>query len=312
MAALKEYRNFVSDNSRWEGFEFRDDDIVISTPAKCGTTWTQMLCALLIFRTPDPPAPLARLSPWLDLQTNDVKSVFSLLESQQHRRFIKTHTPLDGLPFDERVTYLCVARDPRDVALSWEGHLANMDIGVFLQARAAAVGLEDLADMPAPTPAPDDPRERFWVWADGAMDGTFGPSLEGILHQVAGFWERRELPNVALFHYGDLKADLVGQMQRLAAVLGMAMTQEEIANLSRAATFESMKASADRIIPDGGNGFFKDNSEFFKRGASGQWRDLLDDSDLERYEKRVASLVAPDVAAWVHRGWLGLEAGSPA
>src|SRR5262249_38699700 len=38
--------------ARWEGFEFRPGDIVISTPKKCGTTWTQMLCALLIFDGP--------------------------------------------------------------------------------------------------------------------------------------------------------------------------------------------------------------------------------------------------------------------
>ena len=40
------YRNLVFDSARWEGFTFRGDDIVISTPAKCGTTWTQMICAL--------------------------------------------------------------------------------------------------------------------------------------------------------------------------------------------------------------------------------------------------------------------------
>lgn len=35
---------------------------------------------------------------------------------------IKTHTALDGLPWDDRVTYVCVGRDPRDVALSWDNH----------------------------------------------------------------------------------------------------------------------------------------------------------------------------------------------
>jgi hypothetical protein len=43
------YRSILADSSRWDGFAFRPGDIVISTPPKCGTTWTQMLCALLIF-----------------------------------------------------------------------------------------------------------------------------------------------------------------------------------------------------------------------------------------------------------------------
>ena len=54
------------DSARWLGFPFRDGDIVISTRSKTGTTWVQMICALLIFQTPELPAPLAQLSPWLD------------------------------------------------------------------------------------------------------------------------------------------------------------------------------------------------------------------------------------------------------
>ncbi len=45
--------NMLLDSRRWDGFEFRADDIVISTPPKCGTTWTQMITALLIFDTAD-------------------------------------------------------------------------------------------------------------------------------------------------------------------------------------------------------------------------------------------------------------------
>jgi hypothetical protein len=129
VADRKRYRSFVHDSARWEGFRFRDGDIVISTPPKCGTTWTQMMCALLIFRTTDLPASLAELSPWLDMQTRPLAEVLADLDGQTHRRFIKTHTPLDGLPFDERATYLHVARDPRDVALSSENHMAKMDLG---------------------------------------------------------------------------------------------------------------------------------------------------------------------------------------
>ena len=39
----------------------------------------------------------------------------------------QTHTPLDGLPLDPRVTYICVGRDPRDVALSMDRHVANLN-----------------------------------------------------------------------------------------------------------------------------------------------------------------------------------------
>src|SRR5205823_8225322 len=118
MGELRRYRTIVMDSARWWGFEFRPGDIVISTPPKCGTTWTQMLCALLIFDSTDFYAPLSEISPWLDMQLYDPEQVARSLAEQRHRRFIKTHTPLDGLPYDERVTYVCVGRDPRDVFVS--------------------------------------------------------------------------------------------------------------------------------------------------------------------------------------------------
>ena len=59
-------RGIVYDSARWEGIELRRGDIVISTPPKCGTTWTQMICYLLILQEPELDRPLAEISPWLD------------------------------------------------------------------------------------------------------------------------------------------------------------------------------------------------------------------------------------------------------
>src|SRR4029079_14554748 len=125
--AWMRYRSVIADSARWDGFPLRSDDIVISTPPKCGTTWTQMLCALLIFDGPAFPAPLDQVSPWLDMCIRPVAEVNAALGAQTHRRSIKPHTPLDGLPLHADVTYLVVGRDPRDVAISFEHHAANMD-----------------------------------------------------------------------------------------------------------------------------------------------------------------------------------------
>src|SRR3954447_11621735 len=141
------YRSIIADSGRWDGFAFRPGDIVISTPPKCGTTWTQMLCAMLIFDGPDFPSRLSDLSPWLDQTIRPLDTVRSIYATQQHRRFIKTHTPLDGLPFRDDVTYVVVGRDPRDVALSWSHHMDNMDIERFVTIRFEAVGFDDLAEV---------------------------------------------------------------------------------------------------------------------------------------------------------------------
>jgi hypothetical protein len=298
------YRNLVYDSARWDGFEFRDDDIVISTPPKCGTTWTQMLVAMLVFDATEFDWPLALISPWLDMNTRPLDSVLSDLDAQTHRRFIKTHTPLDGLPWDERVTYVCVARDPRDAGLSMDHHMSNMNFEVLLAMRAESVGMEDLEELGAPPEAPsDDPAERFWSWV---MAEDFRGLARTLAH-IQTFWDRRDDPNVALFHYSDYKADLPGQLARLADVLGIERSQTRIEELAQAATFAAMKERASDLIPNADIGLWHSPEGFFHRGTSGQWRELLDEDGVERYWARVRDLVAPDVAEWAHQGWLAAQ-----
>jgi hypothetical protein len=303
----RRYSSIVADSARWDGFRFRPDDIVISTPPKCGTTWTQTLCAMLLFDDVELSRPLTELSPWLDMQTHSLSDVVAALEAQEHRRFIKTHTPLDGLPFDERVTYICVGRDPRDVSLSWEHHMSNFNHEAFITARAAAVGLDDLDGLAIPEPPPEDPVERFWLWAARDPDPTNISTLASIMHHLQTFWDRRDEPGIALFHYADLLADLPGQVRRLADVLAVDVTDERVADIAAAATFDRMKERADHLAPEVATSLWLDTAAFFHRGTNGQWHDLLDAAAVARYDQRVAELVPPDLAAWAHSGWLGLS-----
>jgi hypothetical protein len=303
---LVRYRSVMADSGRWEGFAFRGDDIVISTPPKCGTTWMQMLVAMLVFGTPDLPKRLTELSPWIDIQTEKVEDVRATLEAQEHRRFIKTHTPFDGIPFDERVTYICVGRDLRDVAISWDHHFANMNLPVIITARAEAVGLDDLAElMPDGPPArSEDPVERFWEWVDGdgPLEGAFA-TLKSSIHHLSTFWENRDRPNVHLFHYSDMQADLEGEMRRLADALGISVDDVRLHELAGAATFEQMSGRATQLAPQVKvDGFWNNANNFFHAGTSGQWEAILTTpEDCARYDARVRELAAPDLAAWLTR-----------
>jgi hypothetical protein len=301
--ALQQYRTWLADSSRWDGFEFRPGDIVISTPSKCGTTWMQMICALLIFGDAGLPRPLTELSPWLDIQTDSIANVSAALAAQRHRRFIKTHTPLDGLPFDERVTYICVGRDPRDAAISSDHHLNNMDRDVLVKACEADAGADDLVPDEAPARL-DDPVERFWRWVED--DAPPSEGLELLLHHLETFWERRQTTNVVLVHYDDLQADLDSEMRRLAGRLEIVVDREAWPRLVAAARFDRMRDRAGDLAPQVTMaGLWRDTSRFFNRGTSGQWRTLLGPEDLDRYWTRVRRLAAPDLAAWTHGGWRG-------
>ncbi len=306
------YRSIIADSGRWDGFTFRAGDVVISTPPKCGTTWTQMLCALLIFDGPDFPASLGEVSPWLDMCNRPLAEVTAVLAAQPHRRFIKTHTPLDGLPLHPDVTYLVIGRDPRDVMISYEHHAANMDFERFLELRAAAVGNEDLAELPPRRVPSEDPIERFQAFVTDETQIS-PPSLASVLRHLATGWQRRLDANVALFHYADLTADLPGELLRLACVLRIPCSPERARELAPEASLVRMRERATDDAPlasPGTRGSWKDPRAFFRSGGSGEWRERVSAADLTAYEARVTQLVSPDLAAWAHGGRLA-SGGDP-
>ncbi|HJU96346.1 MAG TPA: sulfotransferase domain-containing protein [Jiangellaceae bacterium] len=288
------YRSADEDSARWLGFRFRQGDIVISTRSKSGTTWVQMICALLVFQTSDLPAPLSELSPWLDWLVTPRDDVVARLAAQDHRRFVKTHTPLDGIPLDPRATYIVVARHPLDMAVSLYHQGDNLD----------RVRLRQLTGRPQPA-GPPAPRPPLRDWLVSWIDRDVAPreemdSLPGVMWHLCDAWARRDEPNILLVHYDDLSADLEGEMRRLAASLDIAVPEQDWPALVSAATFEHMKARADAVVPDSA-GVVKSSAAFFRRGTSGAGRELLTDDEVAHYEARTAELAPPDLLAWLHR-----------
>ncbi len=286
------YQSPDEDSARWSGFPFRDGDIVISTRSKSGTTWMQMICALLVFQTAELPAPLGDLSPWLDRLTVPRGDLLDRLAAQRHRRIIKSHTPLDGIPIDPRATYIVVARHPLDMAVSLYHQGANID-----RAR-----LRCLTGQPEPAEPPPRPPLHDWLTAWVHEDTTPQQqmdSLPGVMWHLTDAWARRGQPNIVLAHYDDLSAGLPGEMRRLAGRLGITVPAGTWPDLVRAATFEEMRADAERII--GPPGVLKSSAAFFRRGTSGAGREALSAAEFADYERRAAGLAPPDLLRWLHR-----------
>ncbi len=286
------YQSDEEDSARWTGFPFRQGDIVISTRSKTGTTWVQMICALLIFQTPDFPGTIGGLSPWLDHLIEPSEQVVARLEAQQHRRFIKTHTPLDGIPVDPLATYLVTARHPLDMAVSLYHQGDNID-----RAR-----VRELTGQPEHQ-EPPHPRRPLHDWLLRWIDRDADPreemdSLPGLMWHLSDAWSRRAAPNVVLVHYDNLSADLDGQMRRIAGRLGIAVPAERWPALVHAATFEQMRANADRMVAAAR--ILKSSAAFFRRGTSGAGREILTEQELAHYHDRVSQLAPPDLVSWLH------------
>lgn len=282
-----EYRNFIFDSRRWQGFEHRPGDILVCTPPKCGTTWTQMIVAMLLFQDGEFPAPVVEMAPWLDARFNPRDETLATLTAQTQRRSIKTHTPADGIPWWDDAYYIVVGRDGRDAFMSFVNHVASMrlDVVAELIQSAIAEGIPMEAGMP-----PEDLHEFFAVWIE-----------EGLLFQfLTTYWERRHQPNVLFVHYDDLKANLEGGIRRIARFLAIDLDESRVPLILERCSFAWMKANSDRI-GDFGSLFSGGGQSFFHRGTNGRWQSVLTPEELATYERISRERMAPDLKAWLDR-----------
>ena len=293
------YAHPFMDSSRWQGFEHRAGDVLICTSYKAGTTWMQMICAQLILQTPQLSQSLTSLSPWLEMRLNLAPEIKAIFAAQTHRRFIKTHTALDGIPFWDDVTYLYCGRDPRDVFMSLVNHLANNDMEQVLKLAAERDVVFD-----EPPPIPEDINELFHMWLTVP---TFEWEKDGFpywshFNHAKTFWDFRHLPNLHFFHYSDLKADLSGQMRRIAELLNIEVDEALWPQLIEAAGFDSMKRNADLLAPEVDNAAWHSNSQFFHKGTSGQWTTVLSEENLALYDQIKVERMGAELTEWMEQG----------
>ncbi len=287
----RELHNHHFDSTIWNDFAFRDDDVVIATYAKSGTTWTQQIVAQMLFGG-DPTLAVAEMSPWLDLRVPPKAVKLEAVEAQTHRRIIKTHLPVDALVFSPRAKYLYIARDGRDVVWSMYNHHAN----------ANAAWYAALNDTPGRVGAPIEPppadiRQYWYDWLD--RDGhPFWPFWES----VRSWWAIRHLPNVMLLHFADLKRDMPGQMRRIAAFLDIPIDEARWPAIVEYCSFDWMKQNATQSVPLGG-AFWDGGAEtFIHKGVNGRWADTLTPEDCAEYEARAERELGAACARWLANG----------
>jgi hypothetical protein len=297
----------MADSARWERFAFRPDDVIISTPAKCGTTWMQAIVGMLLLDRVDLGAPISTISPWLDMLIHTDDDVFRLLEAQTHRRFIKTHTPLDGVPRHPSVSYIAVIRHPLDVALSDLDHRANQRTEHMIAMRIAASGPVD-PDVAGPDEEPDEPADylRWFIDNDLQLTGSGPYSLAEYCHQIQTYWNARQEPNVHLFHYVDMWTDLDGEMRRVASLLGAPVDEERWPTFVEAAGLASMRSRAADTAPNAHTGIWDSPERFFRAGGTRDWASLLSDDDIVHFDTRLRDL-AGDAEDWVLAGRTALS-----
>lgn len=280
------YTSDVSASEIWARFQIRPDDVFICTPPKCGTTWMQSICGMLIFGNPQVNPGIGTVSRWLDSRFNEEQEVLEHLQAQSHRRYIKTHTPLDGITYDPQCAYFAVYRHPLDVFFSGQNHLKNMKNDFIKH-----LILEDVNEG-----------VREWIGKDFTPDQNIGESLASIVSHYQSFAAWRDRPNIHLFHYRDMQHDLPAAVSRVAEILGTKSGQQLVDEIAAATSFSNMKRQAAKFAPSADRDIWKDNAQFFESGSNDKWQGTLTPEIVALYETRMDQMLPAADRQWLENG----------
>jgi hypothetical protein len=224
-------------------FRPRATDAIIVTAPKAGTTWMQQI--LHQMRSGGDPdfGSIFDVVPWLESTPPGTTWEARLAQFEQipDPRVFKTHCTVPQTPGLDVARIVLTMRDPRECCVSFFHHVNGMEEGTM------PLRFDDMQ-------ACVDRFLEFGAW----------------YRNVTGWWRERERPNVMLFRYSDLKADLGAVVDRLAPFLGWRLTPEGRARVLEFSSFAWMKANSDKFTRStaGGASAFKPG-QFIRKGEVG-------------------------------------------
>ena len=252
-------------------FDWKDGDVVISSAAKQGTTWMQNIVHQL--RTggdadfedinEECPRPefveypgqedLERLEKW----QNGVFKKYSF-------RAIKTHASPPKLPFEREVKYIIPVRNGKDSLVSFYYYRNNTT--------------EEFRELWGGRPFPFP---------------SFDVCLDCYLGQWRSYWNcvnawlpYRHCENVLFIHYGDIKADLEGNLQKIASFLKLEISSEQWPGIIEKCGFKWMQENSQkfepRVIPL--NIPIINKGGMIRKGKVGSYGDLFTPEQEKRWD----------------------------
>ncbi|CAL4128952.1 unnamed protein product [Meganyctiphanes norvegica] len=272
--------NYNKHSQKYYNFQFRQDDVIVMTHPKCGTTWMleivwlmknkldiknatavpqRVRCPMIeqdSFHSPGgtlDPAVTKALSGHRS-KTDDIEGeeFLALSNLTTSPRTLKTHLPLcllnPSLLNTSKVIY--VARNPRDVCVSYYHHHR------LIRALGFTGDFTKFVD--------------FWC-RDLLIQGPYW-------QHVGQGWEKHAHPNVHFVFYEDLKKNSMTELQKINKFLNTNLSEEELNVVKDFTNFDQMKIrkSINPMVKGKAIKAFKENEgQFLRKGTIGDWKNYF-------------------------------------
>jgi hypothetical protein len=242
-------------------FELQSSDICYDSYPKSGSTWLAHILLLLV-NNGSPPAEgtLRSHLNWLESSWTYPRT-YEELANLSSPRIFKSHMPyrmaLGGDPASSEGRYIYIARNPKDVAVSY----------YYFE------------------------RQKGWSgYYNGPWEHWFKILLEGKVQRgcwfdhVLGWWEKRDLDNVLFLKYEDMLGDFPAQLNRISSFLGYDHNWDSIQKIQRLTSFDNMKKDHFSNMHE-----IEDFEGFFRKGKVGSWKEVFTDEQNAQFDDIIRS-----------------------
>lgn len=224
MFAGRRMRSWRGKVRAFRGYQPQAQDVFVCTYSKSGTNWTMQIAYQIAQRGAGTYAHIHDVVPWPEAP---MPRIVKLNDAATHGRapdgtlVIKTHLESRYVPYSPHAKYLVVVRDPKDVFVSSYFFSGGMLAG------APMIPVNEWYDM---------------FLSDAFQYGSWAEHL-------ASFWPWRTRPNVLFLSFEAMKVDLPGTVQRIAALMNMELSADELAQVVEKSSFAYMKAIDHKFVP---------------------------------------------------------------
>jgi len=259
--SMRRMRSQAVKEKAFADYQPTEHDVFVTTFAKSGTNWMMQIAQQISHRGEAEFPHIHAVAAWPDapgLGPIPLLDTSPIDASPTGLRIIKTHLETQFVPYDEKSTYLTVLRDPKEVLVSSYYFMGGI-LGVL-----SHVTIDDWYEL---------------ATAPGGL-------IESWAIHAASFWDWRDRPNVLVLNFAEIKRSPRESIERVAAIMGVELTEAQLAKVIERSSVDYMKAHESQFAPP--QAPFGDKAKptlMIRRGASGKSEELLSPSQQAEIDR---------------------------